>query len=63
MLLSLSYGHMLGQVLGEQCRFCDRRNLVLRKMKILVCNSRSSSLKFSLFEADDELLVAEEGID
>jgi len=32
-------------------------------MKILVCNSGSSSLKFSLFEADDELLLAEGGID
>jgi acetate kinase len=32
-------------------------------MKILVCNSGSSSLKFSLFEADQELLLAEGGID
>jgi acetate kinase len=32
-------------------------------MKILVCNSGSSSLKFSLFEADDESLLAEGGID
>jgi len=32
-------------------------------MKILVCNSRSSSLKFSLFEADEELLLAEGSID
>lgn len=32
-------------------------------MKILVCNSGSSSLKFSLFEADSELLLAEGGID
>jgi acetate kinase len=37
--------------------------LVFRKMKILVCNSGSSSLKFSLFEAEDELLLAEGGID
>jgi acetate kinase len=32
-------------------------------MKILVCNSGSSSLKFSLFEADPELLLAAGGID
>ena len=32
-------------------------------MKILVCNSGSSSLKFSLFEAEEELLLAEGGID
>ena len=32
-------------------------------MKILVCNSGSSSLKFSLFEADQELLLAEGTID
>src|SRR6185369_9033031 len=35
----------------------------LRKMKILVCNSGSSSLKFNLFEADDELLLADGSID
>jgi acetate kinase len=33
------------------------------KTKILVCNAGSSSLKFSLFEADGELLLAEGGID
>ena len=32
-------------------------------MPILVCNSGSSSLKFSLFEAEDERLLAEGGID
>src|SRR5262245_49336025 len=32
-------------------------------MKILVCNSDSSSLKFSLFEVDGEVLLAEGGID
>jgi len=32
-------------------------------MKILVCNSGSSSLKFSLFEAKDEALLAEGSID
>ena len=32
-------------------------------MKIGVCNSGSSSLKFSLFEADQELLLAEGSID
>ena len=31
-------------------------------MKILVCNAGSSSLKFSLFEAERELLLAEGGI-
>lgn len=33
------------------------------EMKILVCNSGSSSLKFSLFEAEEELLLAEGGVD
>src|SRR6266481_5215768 len=33
------------------------------EMKILVCNAGSSSLKFSLFEADEELLLAEGGVD
>ena len=32
-------------------------------MKILVCNSGSSSLKFSLFEAETEVLLAEGSID
>ncbi len=32
-------------------------------MKILVCNSGSSSVKFSLFEAEQELLLAEGSID
>jgi acetate kinase len=32
-------------------------------MKILACNSGSSSLKFSLFEADGELLLADGSID
>ena len=31
--------------------------------KILVCNAGSSSLKFSLFDAQDEVLLAEGGID
>ena len=31
--------------------------------KILVCNAGSSSLKFSLFDAEDELLLADGGID
>src|SRR5499427_5955389 len=34
-----------------------------REMKILVCNAGSSSLKFSLFEAEGEQLLAEGGID
>ena len=33
------------------------------KLKVLVCNAGSSSLKFSLFEAEGELLLAEGGID
>ena len=32
-------------------------------MNILVCNAGSSTLKFSLFEAEGELLLAEGGID
>src|SRR5947208_17062268 len=34
-----------------------------REMKILVCNAGSSNLKFSLFEAEGDLLLAEGGID
>src|SRR6266404_2718897 len=33
------------------------------KTKILVCNAGSSSLKFSLFDSEEELLLAEGGID
>ena len=33
------------------------------KTKILVCNAGSSSLKFSLFDAEDEILLADGGID
>ena len=33
------------------------------KTKILVCNAGSSSFKFSFFDAEDELLLAEGGID
>jgi acetate kinase len=33
------------------------------KTKILVCNAGSSSLKFSFFNAEDEVLVADGGID
>lgn len=32
-------------------------------MKILVCNSGSCSLKFSLFKAENELMLADGGID
>ena len=32
-------------------------------MHLLVCNTGSSSLKFSLFEAEGERLLAEGGID
>src|ERR1043166_325836 len=33
------------------------------KTKILVCNAGSSSFKFSLFNAEEEVLLAEGGID
>ncbi len=33
------------------------------KSKILVCNAGSSSLKFSFFDAEDEALLADGGID
>jgi acetate kinase len=33
------------------------------EMKILVCNAGSSSFKFSLFDAEKEVLLAEGGID
>src|SRR6476620_4047522 len=33
------------------------------KTKILVCNAGSSSLKFSLFDAEDEVLLVDGGID
>jgi acetate kinase len=43
----------------------NRRGAVMpeTKTKILVCNAGSSSLKFSLFDAEDELLLADGGID
>jgi acetate kinase len=42
-----------------------QRTTVMReaKTKILVCNAGSSSLKFSFFDAEDEVLLAEGGID
>jgi len=42
-----------------------RRETVMseRQTKILVCNWGSSSLKFSLFEAEEELLLAEGSVD
>ena len=42
---------------------CGDSDGSIQIMKILVCNAGSSSLKFSLYEADDELLLAEGGID
>src|SRR5437762_9103541 len=33
------------------------------KIKVLVCNAGSSSLKFSLFDAEDETLLANGSID
>jgi acetate kinase len=41
-----------------------RRTVMLETTtKILVCNAGSSSLKFSLFDAEEEVLLAEGGID
>ena len=42
-----------------------QRTTVMREAqtKILVCNAGSSSLKFSFFDAEDEVLLAEGGID
>ena len=42
-----------------------QRTTVMREAqtKILVCNAGSSSFKFSLFDAEDEVLLAEGGID
>jgi acetate kinase len=39
------------------------RGMPETKTKILVCNAGSSSLKFSLFVAEDEVLLAEGGVD
>jgi len=39
------------------------RGTVMPETKILVCNAGSSSLKFSLFDSEEELLLAEGGID
>src|SRR5215471_20045178 len=33
------------------------------RSKILVCNAGSSSLKFSLFDAENEVLLADGGVD
>jgi len=40
-----------------------RRVMPETKTKILVCNAGSSSLKFSVFAAEDEVLLADGGID
>src|SRR5215470_3945473 len=40
-----------------------RTDMPETKTKILVCNAGSSSLKFSFFDADDEVLLADGGID
>src|SRR5437899_10174855 len=40
-----------------------RRVMPETRTKILVCNAGSSSLKFSLFDAEDEVLVADDAID
>src|SRR5215470_18865079 len=40
-----------------------RTDMPETKTKILVCNAGSSSLKFSLFDAEDEMLLADGGID
>ena len=39
------------------------RVMIERKTKILVCNAGSSSFKFSLFNAEDEVLLADGGVD
>jgi acetate kinase len=45
-------------------RDSDRGTLIPEtKTKILVCNAGSSSLKFSLFDAEDEVLLADGGVD
>jgi acetate kinase len=40
-----------------------KRSRQKHKPKILVCNAGSSSLKFSLFDAEDEVLLADGGVD
>src|SRR5215470_10818630 len=40
-----------------------RTDMPETKTKILVCNAGSSSLKFSLFDTEDEVLLADGGID
>src|SRR6476660_2224714 len=51
---------MLATNLGSNHR---ERVMSETKTKILVCNAGSSSLKFSLFDAADEVLLADGGID
>jgi acetate kinase len=51
---------MLATNLDSNCR---KTVMPETKTKILVCNEGSSSLKFSLFDAEDELLLADGGID
>src|SRR5262245_4643188 len=51
---------MLATNLGSNHR---RRVMPETKTKILVCNAGSSSLKFSLFDAEDEVLMVDGGID
>ena len=52
-----------GLLMQDHTGTCGTPSRLETTMKILVCNAGSSSLKFSLFEAEGELLLAEGGID
>ena len=52
-----------GLLMQDHTDTCGTPSRLEITMKILVCNAGSSSLKFSLFEAEGELLLAEGGID
>src|SRR5262245_6913184 len=57
------YGMMIVMLATDLVNNHRRGVMPETKTKILVCNAGSSSLKFSLFDAEDEVLLADGGID
>src|SRR6266567_4594703 len=57
------YGMMIVMLATNLDSYHRGRVMPETKTKILVCNAGSSSLKFSLFDSEKELLLAEGGID
>src|SRR6266550_9493123 len=57
------YGMMIVMLATNLDSNHRRRVMPETATKILVCNAGSSSFKFSLFDAEEEVLLAEGGID